>query len=253
MTEALQKLDVTDGDGVADERRKLFGRFNFIGIGNDLPGTILGPDGRLYRVHGRGGGEYSSIGRPAFVSTAIPLPWDRRRNDTCMERRRDGMARGQLIICEQTGEWVGPFRRECGRFRPNAQWVRIGQTRSLHDARLMLDSWPASLLAIEVTTDSFPRILEEMPDAARHFPRMIWVALDVAGLGEAAWGLREAGALHVAGSPRDLAPAVDLAVRYLKAPPLPHCWMTDPIREKLDLILPANRSAGDPSHRQPGA
>ena len=52
----LWRFRDTDGDGVADERRQIFGRFNFIGIGNDLHGTTLGPDGRMYWVHGRGGG-----------------------------------------------------------------------------------------------------------------------------------------------------------------------------------------------------
>jgi putative membrane-bound dehydrogenase-like protein len=46
----------TDGDGVADERTELVGRFNDSGIGDSLHGTVFGPDGRLYWVHGIGGG-----------------------------------------------------------------------------------------------------------------------------------------------------------------------------------------------------
>lgn len=46
----------TAGDGVADERTPLVGRFNDSGIGDSLHGTVFGPDGRLYWVHGIGGG-----------------------------------------------------------------------------------------------------------------------------------------------------------------------------------------------------
>jgi len=152
------------------------------------------------------------------------------------------MTGGQLIICEQTEKWLVGLRRQCERYRPPARWVRIGQVRSLHDARWMLDRWPASLLAIEVTPDRFARILQVVPPLTRHFPRMIWTALDASGLGDASWGLREAGALHVADSPRDLAPVIDLAVRHLHPPSLPHGWMTDPIREKLDRIRPEGRT-----------
>jgi putative membrane-bound dehydrogenase-like protein len=45
-----------DADGVADERTQLVGRFNDSGIGDSLHGTVFGPDGRLYWVHGIGGG-----------------------------------------------------------------------------------------------------------------------------------------------------------------------------------------------------
>ena len=152
------------------------------------------------------------------------------------------MTRGQLILCEQAEKWLAGMRRQCERHRPPAQWVRVGQVRSLDDARSMLDRWPESLLAIEVTTDRFARILEAVPPLTRCFPRMIWIALDASALGAASRGLREAGALHVAASPRDLAPVIDLAVRHLRPPPLPHSWMTDPIREQLDRTRPAGRT-----------
>jgi putative membrane-bound dehydrogenase-like protein len=46
----------TRGAGVADDRTPLVGRFNDSGIGDSLHGTVFGPDGRLYWVHGIGGG-----------------------------------------------------------------------------------------------------------------------------------------------------------------------------------------------------
>jgi hypothetical protein len=52
----IWRLRDTDGDGVADERTSLVGRFNDSGIADSLHGTVFGPDGRLYWVHGIGGG-----------------------------------------------------------------------------------------------------------------------------------------------------------------------------------------------------
>jgi putative membrane-bound dehydrogenase-like protein len=42
--------------GIASERTRLVGRFNDSGIADSLHGTVFGPDGRLYWVHGIGGG-----------------------------------------------------------------------------------------------------------------------------------------------------------------------------------------------------
>jgi putative membrane-bound dehydrogenase-like protein len=57
----LWRMRDTDGDGVADERHQLVGRFNFRGIGNDLHGPVLAPSGRLYWTHGRGGGGHEVL------------------------------------------------------------------------------------------------------------------------------------------------------------------------------------------------
>jgi putative membrane-bound dehydrogenase-like protein len=46
----------TGGKGAAGERTPLVGKFNDSGIADSLHGTVFGPDGRLYWVHGIGGG-----------------------------------------------------------------------------------------------------------------------------------------------------------------------------------------------------
>jgi putative membrane-bound dehydrogenase-like protein len=52
----IWRLRDTKGAGLADERTPLVGRFNDSGIADSLHGTVFGPDGRLYWVHGIGGG-----------------------------------------------------------------------------------------------------------------------------------------------------------------------------------------------------
>ncbi|HMO34579.1 MAG TPA: HEAT repeat domain-containing protein, partial [Gemmatales bacterium] len=51
----LWKLKDTNGDGIADERTPLVGKFGSIGNGADLHGPQLGPDGWLYFCDGRNG------------------------------------------------------------------------------------------------------------------------------------------------------------------------------------------------------
>ena len=52
---AVWRLEDTDGDGRADRRDELVGKFKFGGNGCDIHGPFLGPDGRLYWTDGRWG------------------------------------------------------------------------------------------------------------------------------------------------------------------------------------------------------
>ena len=51
----IWRLEDTDGDGVADRRDKLVGRFGFSGNGASIHGCFLGPAGRIYWCDGRHG------------------------------------------------------------------------------------------------------------------------------------------------------------------------------------------------------
>ncbi len=51
----IWRLRDTDGDGVADERTALVGKFADSGIADSLHGPHFAPDGRIYWVHGIGG------------------------------------------------------------------------------------------------------------------------------------------------------------------------------------------------------
>jgi putative heme-binding domain-containing protein len=49
------RFEDSDGDGKADRREALVGKFNFNGNGCDVHGPFLGPEGRLYWTEGRHG------------------------------------------------------------------------------------------------------------------------------------------------------------------------------------------------------
>ncbi len=53
----IWRLEDTDGDGVADRREKLVGRFGYNGNGASIHGCFLGPAGRIYWCDGRHGYE----------------------------------------------------------------------------------------------------------------------------------------------------------------------------------------------------
>ena len=58
-------LEDTDGDGRADKKEELVGKFGFNGNGCDIHGPFLGPDGWLYWTDGRHG--YQCIDRKSVV------------------------------------------------------------------------------------------------------------------------------------------------------------------------------------------
>ena len=60
---SLWRLEDSDGDGRADERRELVTRFGFTGNAADIHGPFLGPDGRLYWADGRHGHTIQRPGR----------------------------------------------------------------------------------------------------------------------------------------------------------------------------------------------
>lgn len=51
----IWRLRDADGDGIAEERTQLVGKFEDSGIADSLHGPFFAPDGRLYWVHGIGG------------------------------------------------------------------------------------------------------------------------------------------------------------------------------------------------------
>ena len=121
----------------------------------------------------------------------------------------------QLIVCERTGVWTAALRRAIG-----SSYRIVRECRNLADAEQMLDCWCASLVAVEVTPAGFDRALGWLRDLERRWPLARAVALVSRELDDdACWALREAGAIDVARSPRDLGGVADVAVRHVARAP----------------------------------
>jgi DNA-binding response OmpR family regulator len=121
----------------------------------------------------------------------------------------------QLIVCERTGDWASTLRRALGERSGD-----VRECRTLTDAEQMLDRWSASLVAVEVTPAGFSAVLSWLADLQFRWPLARAVVLVSRELDEEArWALREAGAIHVALSPRELHSVASIAVRHLTLAP----------------------------------
>jgi hypothetical protein len=119
------------------------------------------------------------------------------------------------IVCEATSRWAAALRlaaRRDERLRPGG--VRLYETRRLGDLTSRLAERPDAFAAVEVRHDNLGDALTWLSWAERRFGRARLVALLdrslLPGQPEVGDVLREAGALVVATSPRQLQAIVEL-------------------------------------------
>jgi hypothetical protein len=114
-----------------------------------------------------------------------------------------------VIVCERSGKWATAI----GRHVPRG--VRLLQTRNLADGAAALAGAPASLLAFEATTRNLAEVLELLAQCSRKFPLARTIILAEACLRPYESLLREAGALHVTFSSRELDGLAGTLVNHL--------------------------------------
>ncbi len=130
------------------------------------------------------------------------------------EPRRSRPTRARWIVSEPSGRWAIALRRESG-----AEGPRLYETRTLGDARSMMESFPASFLVAELTSAGVGPLLDWMVQFRWSFPMArIAVVADRAWL-DWEWLVREAGATWFATSPREVRPIVAIARRHLRLVP----------------------------------
>jgi hypothetical protein len=120
----------------------------------------------------------------------------------------------QFIVCEQAGDWTHSLRR----WLPD---VSVFETRILFEIWDRLETDQTSIVGIEFSTAKADAILAAIVRINRNFPRSRCIVLLPRAL--RAWDLavREAGAIHVVYSPRDLRPLGQLLRRHeLNRPPV---------------------------------
>ena len=128
-----------------------------------------------------------------------------------MRPRNAQDAAARLIVCEQTGKWAVALRRSS-----LIGSIRVYETRSTEECQQELQASPASLVAVEATDANLNRLAAWLCEIATQFPRCRVVVLASRGLESSQWLWREAGAVHVEYSPRQMSGVARIALRQLK-------------------------------------
>jgi hypothetical protein len=134
------------------------------------------------------------------------------------------------IICERTSTWAAALRTSVARAGKAADRVTIHETRRLNELTAQLRETYADLALVEVTSENLDTVLIWLADhQIRPSAAPVAILLDYAftnalrppQLGDHEMcravvdALREAGAVDVALSPRELDPVVKLGMRCL--------------------------------------
>jgi DNA-binding response OmpR family regulator len=121
------------------------------------------------------------------------------------------MAVCSLIICEKTNHWAVALR-----WALLAQPVRVYETRTWNHAWQALQDEQSSLVAIELRRGQLEEVLRQLRQITIRSARTGAIVLTERSMAEHEWLLREAGALHVAVSTRNLAPLARLVGRFCR-------------------------------------
>jgi hypothetical protein len=120
----------------------------------------------------------------------------------------------RFLVCEKTGKWAVALRRELA---ADARWL-VG-TRALSQLIEALAQHPASVAAIEHTPAGPAELAGALTQLHDEFPDATFVIFAKQVSPDTQWLLREAGAVHVADSPRRLAPVARIWQRHRRQHP----------------------------------
>ena len=119
------------------------------------------------------------------------------------------MPNAQLIVCERANQWVIALRMIMGN---NGR--SIAELNRLEECGDALSKSPASLLALELTQDTIDIMASLLVGLRRSYPHSRAIVFASRDLAPYQWLMREAGAVHVCLSPRNLTPVVRLIERH---------------------------------------
>jgi len=137
------------------------------------------------------------------------------------------MSTALLIICERTGTWAAALRRAL------ADRVKLRETRSLEACESELSTAPQSILALELNATNVERVLDLLARLAWQAPQARAIVLADRRWRAYEWLLREAGAVHVVTSRRDLGSVADLVAAHVARLPVRPASVTQRIWDAL--------------------
>lgn len=134
----------------------------------------------------------------------------------------------RLIVCERTSAWAVALRWALA-----DSGLRVYETRTLADAWQQLVLCPASLLALELRGGNLGEIVRLLVQQRQTFPNAAMVVLARREHADCEWVLREAGAIHVVTSQRDLVPLARLVRRFIQQTSAPNRSLLETIWDRL--------------------
>ncbi|HJN11673.1 MAG: hypothetical protein QGH33_16250 [Pirellulaceae bacterium] len=119
------------------------------------------------------------------------------------------MAFAKFLVCEESNRWTVALRWGLA---PNHRQLVVAQ--SLDDCWQNLDLAPASFVVLELNESNLESIVERLQDVRSRFPLTRVAVMCDRPLASCQWLVREAGAVHVAVSTRDMSTIIRLAERH---------------------------------------
>jgi ActR/RegA family two-component response regulator len=114
-----------------------------------------------------------------------------------------------MVVCEKGNSWAVALRRQ---LRPSG--FRLVETRTLPDCLHELQTAPGALAVCEVTEKNVAAVLQFLVKLEAESPATRAVVVGTRATSRFEQVLREAGAIHAAFSPRELAGVARMAKRH---------------------------------------
>lgn len=124
------------------------------------------------------------------------------------------MSLPKWIFCEPRGDWAVACRRALAAI-PDADQIRLIETRNLADCREEILNSPGAFVTIELTAACCDDALALMMELSRWRPQVAFAVTAPRTWRNYEALVRELGALHFVVSPRQVRPLAEIAARHL--------------------------------------
>lgn len=124
------------------------------------------------------------------------------------------MQNSRFIICEKRGKWATALRKQVNGNGNHGASLRVFETRSHQQCLAELSEDPNSFVGLELKDRNAPDVFDVINVIRSRFPGARVVVFGDAEMASVEPEIREAGAIHVAYSPRQLSTVAKLAERH---------------------------------------
>ena len=138
------------------------------------------------------------------------------------------MAFARFLVCEATNRWTVALRWSLTENQPRP-WV----TNHLVDCWKTIEGSPGSFVALELSESNLESIVERLQDLRSKFPLARAAVMCDRSLAACQWLVREAGAVHVAVSTRDISDVIRLAQRHFAQARRPEVGLRQSVWDRL--------------------